>query len=166
MSAGLDTTLQGILGDRTQKALQKAFGYSTVGDLLQHYPRRYASRGELTSIAGVPIGDQVTLVAEVVSAKQRPMRQKRGSVLEVVISDGTGLVTLTFFNQAWRQKDLVPGARGMFAGKVGEYRGERQLAHPDYELFSDEEALVQNSEEWAKRPIPLYPATSTVASWQ
>ena len=103
MSAGLDTTLQGILGDRTQKALQKAFGYSTVGDLLQHYPRRYASRGELTSIAGVPIGDQVTLVAEVVSAKQRPMRQKRGSVLEVVISDGTGLVTLTFFNQAWRQ---------------------------------------------------------------
>ena len=166
MSAGLDTRLQGILGDRTQKALKKAFGYGTVGDLLQHYPRRYASRGELTSIAGVPIGDQVTLVAEVVSAKQRPMRQKRGSVLEVVISDGTGLVTLTFFNQAWRQKDLVPGARGMFAGKVGEYRGERQLAHPDYELFSDEEALAQNSEEWAKRPIPLYPATSTVASWQ
>ncbi|MCF8548803.1 MAG: DEAD/DEAH box helicase, partial [Pontimonas sp.] len=163
---GLETKLQGILGDRTQKALSKAFGYATVGDLLQHYPRRYVSRGELTSIAGVPVGEQVTLVAEVVSAKQRPMRQKRGSVLEVVISDGTGLVTLTFFNQAWRQKDLVPGSRGMFAGKVGAYRGERQLAHPDYELFSDEDALAQNSEEWAKRPIPLYPATSTVASWQ
>lgn len=166
MSVGLETKLQGILGDRTQKALSKAFGYATVGDLLQHYPRRYASRGELTSIAGVPLGEQVTLVAEVVSAKQRPMRQKRGSVLEVVITDGTGLVTLTFFNQAWRQKDLVPGSRGMFAGKVGAYRGERQLAHPDYELFSDEDALAHNSEEWAKRPIPLYPATSTVASWQ
>jgi ATP-dependent DNA helicase RecG len=166
VSVGLETKLQGILGDRTQKALSKAFGYATVGDLLQHYPRRYASRGELTSIAGVPVGEQVTLVAEVVSAKQRPMRQKRGSVLEVVISDGTGLVTLTFFNQAWRQKDLVPGSRGMFAGKVGAYRGERQLAHPDYELFSDDDALAQNSEEWAKRPIPLYPATSTVASWQ
>ena len=166
MSVGLETKLQGVLGDRTQKALQKAFGYTTVADLLQHYPRRYASRGELTSIAGVPLGEQVTLVAEVVSAKQRPMRQKRGSVLEVVISDGTGLVTLTFFNQAWRQKDLVPGSRGMFAGKVGAYRGERQLAHPDYELFTDEEALAQNSEEWAKRPIPLYPATSSLASWQ
>jgi ATP-dependent DNA helicase RecG len=162
----LETKLQGILGDRTQKALQKAFGYVTVGDLLQHYPRRYASRGELTSIAGVPLGEQVTLVAEVVSAKQRPMRHKRGSVLEVVISDGTGLVTLTFFNQAWRQKDLVPGARGMFAGKVGAYRGERQLTHPDYELFTDEDALAHNSEEWAKRPIPLYPATSSLASWQ
>ena len=54
----------------------------------------------------------------------------------------------------------------MFAGKVGAYRGERQLAHPDYELFSDEDALAQNSEEWAKRPIPLYPATSRLASWQ
>ena len=166
MSVGLETTLQGILGDRTQKALQKAFGHVTVSDLLQHYPRRYASRGELTSIAGVPIGEQVTLVAEVVSATPRPMRQKRGSVLEVEITDGTGLVTLTFFNQAWRQKDLVPGSRGMFAGKVGEYRGVRQLTHPDYELFGDEEALAASSEEWAKRPIPLYPATSGLASWQ
>lgn len=166
MSVGLETTLGGILGDRTQKALTTAFGYATVGDLLQHYPRRYASRGELTSVAGVPLGEQVTLVAEVVSTKERPMRHKRGSILEVVISDGTGGVTLTFFNQAWRQKDLTPGARGMFAGKVGAYRGERQLAHPDYELFSDEDALAQNSEEWAKRPIPLYPATSRLASWQ
>ena len=166
MSVRLETTLQGILGDRTQKALTTAFGYATVGDLLQHYPRRYASRGELTSVAGVPLGEQVTLVAEVVSTKERPMRQKRGSILEVVISDGTGLVTLTFFNQAWRQKDLTPGARGMFAGKVGAYRGERQLAHPDYELFSDEDALAQNSEEWAKRHIPIYPATSRLASWQ
>ena len=166
MSRGLDTTLQGILGDRTQKAFAKALNYTTVHDLLQHYPRRYASRGELTSIAGVPLGEQVTLVAEVVSTKERPMRQKRGSVLEVVISDGTGLVTLTFFNQAWRQKELTPGARGMFAGKVGAYRGERQLAHPDYELFRDEDALAETGEEWAKRPIPLYPATSTLASWQ
>ncbi len=158
--------MQGILGDRTQKALAKAFSYTTVHDLLQHYPRRYASRGELTSIAGVPLGEQVTLVAEVVSTRERPMRQKRGSVLEVVISDGTGLVTLTFFNQAWRQKDLTPGARGMFAGKVGAYRGERQLAHPDYELFRDEDGLAETGEEWAKRPIPLYPATSTLASWQ
>ena len=58
MSVGLETTLQGILGDRTQKALTAAFGYATVGDLLQHYPRRYASRGELTSVAGVPLGSR------------------------------------------------------------------------------------------------------------
>ena len=166
MSVQLETPLKAVLGDRTQKALEKAFGYSTVGELLTHYPRRYASRGELTSIAGIPVGEQVTLVAEVVSVSQRPMRQKRGSILEVVISDGTGGVTLTFFNQAWRQKDLVQGARGMFAGKVGAFRGERQLTHPDYELFLPEHDGGSRGEEWAKRPIPLYPATSALASWQ
>jgi len=166
VSVGLETRLHGLLGDRTQKALAQAFGYVTLLDLLSHYPRRYATRGELTSMADVPIGEQVTLVAEVVSTTQRPMRQKRGSVLEVAITDGTGLVTLTFFNQAWREKDLVPGAQGMFAGKVGVYRGQRQLAHPDYELFGDEEALASSSAEWAKRPIPIYPATAKLPSWK
>ena len=67
------------------------------------------------------------------------MQNRKGSILEVVISDGQGDLSLTFFNQAWRVKDLRPGRRGIFAGKVGEYRGAKQLAHPDYELFDDEE---------------------------
>lgn len=166
MSVGLESKLSGVLGDRTARAIAASFGYTLVGQLVAHYPRRYATRGELTSISGVPVGDMVTLVAEVVSVSTRSMRQKKGSVLEVAISDGTGLVTLTFFNQAWRQKDLVPGAQGIFAGKVGLYRGERQLAHPDYELFEPTERTEQESAEWAKKPIPLYPATSQIASWQ
>jgi ATP-dependent DNA helicase RecG len=166
VSVTLDTPLAKIVGDRSQKAFHKAFGYENVGDLLGHYPRRYATRGELTSIAEIPIGEQATLVAEVVSVSTRPMRQKRGSVLEVVITDGTGGVTLTFFNQAWRQKDLSPGVRGIFAGKIGLYRNSRQLAHPDYELFVDVEPSEEAREDWAKKPIPLYPATSTLASWQ
>ena len=165
MSVTLDSPLGALVGDRSQKAFQKAFGYTTVADLLGHYPRRYATRGELTSIAEIPPGEHATLVAEIVSVSTRSMRQKRGSVLEVAITDGTGLVTLTFFNQAWRQKDLREGARGIFAGKVGLYRGARQLAHPDYELFEDDPS-EQAQEEWAKKPIPLYPSTSSLASWQ
>jgi len=161
-----ESPLASILGDRSAKAVTSAFGYLTVGELLEHYPRRYATRGELTSIAGIPLGETATLVAEVVSVTQRTMRAKRGSVLEVVITDGTGLVTLTFFNQAWRAKDLHPGVRGIFAGKVGLYRGERQLAHPDYELFDDVEGQDQDGEAWAKKPIPLYPASAKIASWQ
>jgi len=165
VSVTLDTPLGTVVGDRSQKAFQKAFGYTTVADLLGHYPRRYATRGELTSIADIPPGEHATLVAEIVSVSTRSMRHKRGSVLEVAITDGTGLVTLTFFNQGWRQKDLREGARGIFAGKVGLYRGTRQLAHPDYELFV-EDPSEQAQEEWAKKPLPLYPSTSTLASWQ
>ncbi|MGI9824016.1 ATP-dependent DNA helicase RecG [Agromyces sp. Marseille-Q5079] len=165
----LDSRLTGALGGRTAQALERAFGYRTVGDLLGHYPRRYALRGELTALASLPLDENVTIVAEVIEVRERTMRSRRGSILEVKISDGTGILTLTFFNQAWRARELVPGARGIFAGKVGDYRGARQLAHPDYELFDDATPTSPTDasvKRWAEAPIPIYPATSTLASWQ
>lgn len=171
-SSGLDVLLPGVVGEKAAAALKKAFGIVTVGDLLAHYPRRYARRGELTAIADVPVDENVTIVAEVLDVRERPMRARRGSLLEVRITDGRsgGIMTLTFFNQAWRAKDLKPGVRGIFAGKVGAYRGALQLAHPDYELFDESESEQSESEReataWALKPIPIYPATSTLASWQ
>ncbi|MEP6481675.1 MAG: ATP-dependent DNA helicase RecG [Rhodoglobus sp.] len=158
------------LGDRTAAAFAKGLGLHTVGDLLSHYPRRYARRGELTALTQLPIDENVTIVAEVLEVRNRPMRAKRGSILEVTISDGKGILTLTFFNQAWRANELKPGVRGIFAGKVGDYRGTLQLAHPDYELFEEDTdpagADPERAKAWAQLPIPIYPATSTVASWQ
>lgn len=170
-AVGLDTRLSGVLGGRTASAFEKAFGMRTVTDLLSHYPRRYAKRGELTALANLPLDENVTIIAEVLRVQERPMRARRGSILEVKISDGEGILTLTFFNQAWRSRELVPGVRGIFAGKVSAYRGALQLAHPDYELFEPdaENAVIPGgaaAKEWAQTPIPIYPATGTVASWQ
>ncbi|WP_188742997.1 ATP-dependent DNA helicase RecG [Agromyces bauzanensis] len=165
----LDTRLTGALGGRTTQAVERAFGYRTVGDLLGHYPRRYALRGELTALASLPLDENVTIVAEVLEVRVREMRHRRGSIVEAKISDGTGILTLTFFNQKWRENDLRPGRRGIFAGKVGDYKGNRQLAHPDYELFDDDvprSAGDAAAKRWAEAPIPIYPATSTLASWQ
>ena len=165
----LDTRLSGALGGRTAQAIERAFGYRTVGELLAHYPRRYALRGELTALASLPLDENVTIVAEVLEVRVREMRQRRGSILEAKISDGTGILTLTFFNQRWRENDLRPGRRGIFAGKVGDYKGNRQLAHPDYELFDDSTPItadVAAAKRWAEAPIPIYPATGTLSSWQ
>jgi ATP-dependent DNA helicase RecG len=162
----LGSSLGGAIGGKSAAALERAFGMKAVGDLLVHYPRRYARRGELTQISSLPVGEPVTIVAEVKRVNERRMKNRNGSLLEVLISDGNGDLSLTFFNQAWRVKDLRPGRRGIFAGKVGEYRGMKQLAHPDYELFEDEAQARITAEANANLPIPIYPATSTVASWQ
>jgi len=168
----LDAKLSVSVGPRTATALQKGLGLATVGDLLSHYPRRYALRGELTALAQLSIDESVTIVAEVVDVRERTMQAKRGSILEVTISDGTDVLTLTFFNQAWRKNELRVGSRGIFAGKVNEYRGTPQLAHPDYELFpadtddGDTSAADERARQWAELPIPIYAATSTIASWQ
>lgn len=166
----LGTKLGGVLGGRTATALHRAFGIDTVGDLLEHYPRRYARRGELTVLGQLPLGEDVTIVADVLEVRERSMKQRRGSILEVVISDGQGRLNLTFFNQSWRANELKPGLRGIFAGKVGDYRGSYQLAHPAYELFpdhADAPALADaEAKRWSEAPIPIYPATSTLASWQ
>lgn len=165
-SVSLESRLDGVVGGKTASALSRAFGMSTVGDLLDHYPRRYARRGELTPIASLPVGEQVTIVAEVRSVSVRPMRARKGTLLEVVISDGHGTVSLTFFNQAWRQSELKVGRQGIFSGKVGDFKGQKQFAHPDYEMFDDEEQARTSAEAKQNLPIPIYPATSTVTSWQ
>lgn len=158
------TALDRVLGDKTAKSFAKNLGLVTVADLLQHYPRRYSNRGELTPITNLPVGESVSIVAEVVDAKERRTKGRVSHILEVRITDGSGFISLTFFNQAWRQKDLRPGARGLFAGKIGEYQGKLQLAHPDYELFQDEVSQF-DAKAWADQPIPIYPASASVTTW-
>ena len=172
MDSPLDAKLSGALGGRTAAAIEKGLGLVTVGDLLTHYPRRYALRGDLTALAQLSVDENVTIVAEVLGVQERTMRARKGSILEVTISDGSDILSLTFFNQAWRKADLKPGVRGIFAGKVGDYRGTIQLAHPDYELFEtddtggDSEAGAERARKWAEQPVPIYAATAAVASWQ
>ncbi|TFB96426.1 MULTISPECIES: ATP-dependent DNA helicase RecG [unclassified Cryobacterium] len=169
----LDTplTAHGTITAAEAKSLAKAFDMRTVGDLLSHYPRRYARRGELSAISELPLDEQVTIFAEVRSISTHDMKTRKGSITTVKISDGRGILTLTFFNQAWREKLLAPGTRGMFTGKVTSFKNQLQLAHPHYKLFvagSDEEQeheIPTEGEAWLVEPVPVYPATAAVASW-
>ncbi len=158
------TPLDRVIGERTAKSFAKNLGLKTIEDLVLHFPRRYASRGELSKISELPIGEAVSIVAEILDVRERRMTGRKGSILEVRITDGNGTMSLTFFNQAWRQKDLLPGSRGLFAGKTGIYQGKVQLAHPDYELFQDD-ISGETAKAWAELPIPIYPASSTATTW-
>ena len=164
--AALDSKLVGVLGDRTTKVLNDLFGYLTVGDLLHHYPRRYLVRGELSNISELNEGDEVTILAEVYSATSRRLHARKGNILEVIVTDGSAKLSLTFFNQAWREKDLKVGKQGLFAGKVGVFNGKRQLAHPDYEMIADGNDVDAAVEGFAGKYLPMYPASAKLPSWK
>jgi ATP-dependent DNA helicase RecG len=162
--AALDEGLEGPLGRKTADALASALDLHTVGDLLRHYPRRYAERGELTSVAGLQLGEHATVLAQVERVTKRTMRSKRGTILEVRITDGQRSLSCTFFNQAWRERELLPGRKGMFAGKVNAFRDQLQLANPEYQLL-EEDADDSTVEEFANAVIPVYPAAAGLPSW-
>jgi len=162
--AGLEESLRATLGGKAAAKLDSAFGLTTTGDLLRHYPRRYASRGELTDLASLRDGDHVTVFAQVEKVRTRPMRARRGQLLEVTVTDGRARLALTFFNkvQFW-ERQLTPGRHGMFAGKVSTFKGRRQLAHPEFKLLGADDAA--KAAEFAAELIPVYPATKDVSTW-
>jgi len=113
-------------------------------------------------------GGQAALLAptEVFSASNRPLHGRKGSIFEVIVTDGKAKLSLTFFNQAWREKDLRVGRQGLFAGKVGVFKGKRQLAHPDYELIPDGNDVESAVDEFAGKFLAVYPAASKMPSWK
>lgn len=168
---GMDTPLRRVVGKASVK-LEKELGLRTVQDLLLHFPRRYEQRGSFTDIGSLQGDDQVTIQARVLDVHSRAMRQRRGFVLEAVVSDDSGgTLTLVFFGKhplGWLEKKLRPGRWGLFAGKVSDYRAGRkqvrQLAHPKYELLDEPDEEV--AEDFASELIPIYPATKEVTSWE
>lgn len=158
------TKLSNVLGDKTAKAFLKQFGFETASDLLEHYPRRYAFRGELTGLNELPIGEQVSVVGEIERTSVKHLKGRSGSIFEVMLGDGYGQLSLTFFNQSWRQKELSAGKRGLFSGKVTAFNGKLQLAHPDYELF--EELDEDQAQAWAQLPIPIYKSSGPLTTWK
>ena len=164
-AALLDEPLAAVVGAATAKAL-RTLDLVTVADLLWHLPRRYAERGQLTDLAALRPGEQATVLARVDSVEVRPMRRRRGQMMSVVVTDGHQKVSLTFFSVRGPQARLAEGRVGLFAGTVEEYRGARQLVHPDFTLLDDDSADPEQALGFADALIPVYPATRSMPSWR
>ncbi|WP_405478308.1 ATP-dependent DNA helicase RecG [Streptomyces sp. NBC_00009] len=168
----LEEPLKKALGPATAKVMAEHLDLHTVGDLLHHYPRRYAERGELTRLADLPLDEHVTVVAQVASARILKFNGGAGQRLEVTITDGSGQLQLVFFGRGIHKphKDLLPGTRAMFAGKASVFNRKMQLAHPAYELLRADALDAGEADEaigsWAGALIPIYPATAKLESWK
>jgi ATP-dependent DNA helicase RecG len=164
--ADLSTPLAKVIGQPSASPLAKHRGIHTVGDLLDFVPRRYVEPGKLTDLSSLVEGEDVTVVARVNRAMTRPMRQRKGKMLNATITDGIHELDLTFFSAYGHEGRLVPGALGLFAGTVGRYQRTWQLTHPDYQIFDpgeQEEAVKQ----YTGSLIPIYlPAGKQMPSWK
>ncbi|EFL35112.1 ATP-dependent DNA helicase RecG [Streptomyces viridochromogenes DSM 40736] len=170
----LQQPLKSVLGPATAKVMAEHLGLLTVGDLLHHYPRRYEERGQLTHLADLPMDEHVTVVAQVADARLHTFASAKaprgkGQRLEVTITDGSGRLQLVFFGNGVHKphKELLPGTRAMFAGKVSVFNRRLQLAHPAYELLrGNPDEPDEAVEAWAGTLIPIYPATAKLESWK
>ncbi|MFF3908600.1 ATP-dependent DNA helicase RecG [Streptomyces sp. NPDC001848] len=168
----LEEPLKKVLGPATAKVMAEHLGLHTVGDLLHHYPRRYEERGQLTHLADLPMDEHVTVVAQVADARLHTFASAKaprgkGQRLEVTITDGSGRLQLVFFGNGVHKphKELLPGTRALFAGRVSVFNRRLQLAHPAYEPLRGDD-VTEAVDSWAGALIPLYPATAKLESWK
>lgn len=177
-----DSPLERLLGGKAAKKLDKEFGIGTAGELLDHYPRRYIEYGQLSSFADLREEEHVTFIAQVVHNSERRMQRRRGILVEVIVEDSLGGRLKMAFFQGWNaRRQLLPGVRAMFHGRVGSYAGQLTLNNPEFTVLSGsdsddaedaegdegtgrDEAAVRLGEGSA--PVPLYPAKAGLSSWE
>ena len=172
-SGTLDAPVTSLAGVGPAAARHLAdLGVRTVRDLLEHYPRRYADAGEVVDLSAVEVGSPATLVGEVVDAQVRrlaPKGRTRRDLVELVVRQAGGAVfRVSFFNQRWMADRLAPGTVAAFSGKVGEFRGQLQLAGPKVEVLGNVRA-GRSAEEATQelrhqRLLPVHPASGALPS--
>lgn len=156
-TAGLKAGLTVLPGIGPKHALTLGeLGLNTLEDLLYYFPRRYDDYSQLKPINRIQYGEELTVIATVQSATNRPFRGGQGQMTEIVVSDGTGFLRLTFFNQPWLANRMPRGTQLVLSGKVDQYLGRLVMTNPDWELV-EAEHLHTN------RIVPVYSLTANVA---
>lgn len=147
------TVLQGI-GPRNAQNLAR-IGLHTLRDMLYYFPRRYDDYSKMKPINRLWFGEEVTIIGNVQSINTRPLRGGSASLVEAVVSDGTGALRVTWFNQPWLTRRLHKGAYISLSGKVDQYLGRLVMTNPDWED-------VEQQHLSTGRIVPVYPLTAQV----
>jgi ATP-dependent DNA helicase RecG len=138
-------------------------GLITVLDLLQHYPRRWIDRTKRVEIAELEVGEEATVIGVVQRIHGRRTRQGR-SLVEAVVHDGSSSINVTFFNQAWREKQLAVDTEVSLFGKLDVYRGKRQMTMPVVDVLG--RAGVADDKTGVILPVYPQSGKAEVFTWQ
>lgn len=149
----LDSPIEYLKGVGPQRGelLRKELEIATFGDLLFHFPYRYADRSQVTKIANInPQSDLVQLVGTLINIHEEGTGNKRR--LTATLYDDTGRIELVWFQGAqWLKKSLVENGHYIVFGRVAVFNGAINIPHPDIEPLNAETNIAGMQ--------PVYPTT-------
>ena len=134
-------------------------GIHTIHDMLHYFPRDYKDRTRIQKISEAKIGAEITIQGKVLAIQSR-MARNRKYILEVFVSDETGTIAATWFNQPFLMNKFHVGDNLFLHGKVGAYK-YLQLLSPEYEVIQDGETTIKEG-----GIIPVYPLTERISQTQ
>lgn len=141
------STLRALASKPKKVAGLAELGVESVFDLLTYYPRRYLDRTRQASIGDLLPGDEAMVLGEVVRISARRTRGRPPKTLVTAeITDGSGYLRVSFFNQGWRERQLPVGTQAVFFGKVDVFQGRKQLSNPVVDLIGNRTGRI----------VPLY----------
>lgn len=137
------------------------FGIGNLLELLTHYPRRWIDRTREAPIADAAEGVDVLVIGELRAVNGPPPGPRRGpSRVTATVADDSGRLSLVFFNQPYRAKQLRIGSLVAVFGRIGRFNGVKQMVNPTVDVLGDPD----------ERPRPIvavYPQSEKVElpSW-
>jgi ATP-dependent DNA helicase RecG len=147
------TVLHGV-GPRIAQNLNR-LGLNTLRDMLYHFPRRYDDYSRLKPINRLEYGEEVTIIGVVKNTYTRQVRSGKAMLFEALVSDGSGTLKVSWFNQTYLAKRLHEGMQIVLSGKIDQYLGRLVMTNPEMEPL-EEQQLNTN------RIVPVYPLTAQV----
>lgn len=138
-------------------------GLTSVLRVLEHYPRRYVDRTKRADIADLEVGDEATIFGEVRRVSGRRTRNGR-ALVEVSVHDGSAYLAVTFFNQAWRERQLSVGTEAAFFGKLDVFQGKRRMTNPVVDVIG----RAGEGDDKTGVVVPIYPQSgkAEIFTWQ
>ncbi len=148
------TVLQGI-GPRTAQNLKPPGIVDILRDMLYFFPRRYNDYTKLTPINRLRYGEVVSVIGTVKSINTRPVRSGKATLVEALVSDGSGTLRVNWFNSKYFARRLHEGMQISLSGKVDQYLGRHVMTNPEMEPLEEQHLSTS-------RIVPVYPLTSQV----
>jgi ATP-dependent DNA helicase RecG len=139
------------------KALEK-LGIRTLRELLTHFPRSYVDLSSVETCASARIGETCTVRGTVHEIKLKKPRYNL-KLVEIAVTDGTGILVVTAFRQPWLMDQIKAGDAVAVAGKVIFDYGYKRMTNPFIEVIGEGEGITG-------AVVPVHPATEKLsAAW-